>query len=58
MVQVDGSDDAHLVTLLGMQLLSNGFVGNGAGLVHVDGAGIGLVAGGNGSCGGSEVRCE
>ena len=55
MVEVDGGNDAHRIALLGVELFGNGFVGNGAGFVHVDGAGVGLVAGGDGGGGGGGV---
>ena len=58
MVQVDRGDDADLIALLGLQLLGDGLVLDGAGLVHVDGAGVGLVAGGDGRGGGGGVGGE
>ena len=58
MVQVDGGDDADLPALLGMELFGDGLVGDGAGLVGVDHAGVGLVAGGDGGGGGGGVRGE
>ena len=57
-VQVDGSDHADLIALLGFQLLGDGLVLHGAGLVHIDGAGVGLVSGGNGRGGGGGVGGE
>ena len=58
MVQVDAGDHADLVAQLILQLFGDGLVGDGAGLVHVDGAAVGLVAGGDGGGGGSRVRAE
>ena len=59
MVDVHGGDDAHLIALLGVQLFGNGFVGHIAGPgAHIDDAALGLVAGGDGSSGGSRVRAE
>ena len=54
-VQVDGGDNAHLPAFLGVELLGDGLIGHGAGLVGVDHAGIGLVAGGDGGGGGGGV---
>ena len=58
MVEVDGRDDADFPVFLVLELLGNGLIGSGAGLVHVDGAGIGLVSGGNGRGGGGGVGAE
>ncbi len=58
MVQVDGGDDADLPALLVLELLGNGLILDGAGLIHVDGAGVGLVAGGDGGGGGGGVGGE
>ena len=58
MVDGHGRDDADFPSLLGLQLLCNGGVLLGSGLVHADGAGVGLVTGGNGSGGGSGVGAE
>ena len=57
-VQVDGGDDADLPALLGFQLLGNGLILDGAGLIHIDRARVGLVAGGDGGGGGSGVGGE
>ena len=57
-VQVDGGDDAHGVALLAVELLGDGLIFHGAGLVHVDGAGVGLVPGGDGGGGGGGVGGE
>ena len=57
-VEVDGRDDADFPVLLVLELLGNGLIGSGAGLVHVDGAGIGLVSGGDGRGGGGGVGAE
>ena len=58
-VDVDGGDDAHLVVLLGMELLGDGLIGHIAGPgTHIDDAALGLVAGGDGSGSGSGVGAE
>ncbi len=58
-VDVHGGHHAHLVALLGVQLLGNGLIGHIAGPgAHVDDTALGLVAGGNGSGRGSGVRAE
>ena len=57
-VEVDGRDDTDFPVFLVLKLLGNGLIGSGAGLVHVDGAGIGLVSGGNGRGGGGGVGAE
>mgnify|MGYP006064335869 CR=1 FL=1 len=57
-VEVHGGDDAHGVALLLVELLGDGLVLHRAGLVHVDGPGVGLVAGGDGGGGGGGVRGE
>ena len=58
-VDVHGGHHAHLVALLGVQLLGNGLIGYIAGPgAHVDDTALGLVAGGNGSGRGSGVRAE
>ena len=57
MVEVNRGDDADVVALVS-ELLGDGLILHGHGLVHVDGAGVGLVAGGDGGCGGSGVRAE
>ena len=57
-VQVDGGDDADFEILLCLELLGDGLIGHGGGLIHVDGAGIGLVAGGDGGGGGGRVGAE
>ena len=57
-VEVDAGDDADLVAQLVLELFGNGLIGHGAGLVHVDGTAVGLVAGGDGGGGGSGVRAE
>ena len=57
-VQVDGADDTHLPVLLAVELLRDGLVGFRAALIHVDHAGVGLLAGGNGGGGGGGVRGE
>ena len=54
-VEVDGGDHADLPAQLILQLFADGLIGYGAGLVHVDGTGIGLVAGGDGGGGGGGV---
>ena len=56
MVEVHRTDDAYLPALLAMKLFRNGFIRRGAGEVHIDHAGIGFVAGGNGGGSGSRVR--
>ena len=56
MVEVDGADDADLPVLLAMELFRNRLIRCGAGDVHVDHAGVGLVAGGDGGCRGGRVR--
>ena len=58
-VDVDGGDDAHLVVLLGMELLGDGLIGHIAGPgTHIDDAALGLVAGGDGSGSGSGIGAE
>ena len=54
-VEVDAGDNADLPAELLVQLLGDGLIGHGAGLVNVDGAGVGLVAGGDGGGGGGGV---
>ena len=56
MVEVDGADDADLPVLLAMELFRNRLIRCGAGDVHVDHAGVGLVAGGDGGRRGGGVR--
>ena len=58
MVEVDGADDADLPVLLAMELFRNRLIRCGAGDVHVDHAGVGLVAGGDGGRRGGGVRGE
>ena len=58
MVEIDGGDDTDLPALLLLQLFRNGLIFFGPGFVHVDGAGIGLVAGSDGGGGGGGVRRE
>ena len=55
MVQIDRGDDAHGVALLRVELFGDRLVLDRARLVHVDGAGIGLVPGGDGGGGGGGV---
>ena len=57
-VEVHRGDHADFPALLGFELLGNGLIGGGAGLIHVDGAGISLVAGGDGSGRGRRVGAE
>ena len=58
-VDVDRGDDAHLVVLLGVELLGDGLIGHIAGpRTHIDDAALGLVAGGDGSGSGSGVGAE
>ncbi len=58
-VHVDRGEHAHLVALLGVQLLGDGLEGLALGLgVHVDDAGVGLVARGDGGGGGGGVGAE
>ena len=57
-VQVDRGDDADLIALLGLQLLGDGLILLSARLVHIDGAGVGLVPGGEGGGGGGGVGGE
>ena len=57
MVQVDRADHTDVVALV-VQLFCNGFIFHRHGLIHVDGAGIGLVAGGKGGRSGGRVRAE
>ena len=58
-VDVDGGDDAHLVVLLGMELLGDGLIGHIAGpWTHIDDAALGLMAGGDGGSSGSGVGAE
>ena len=58
-VDIDRGDDAHLVALLGVQLFGNGLIGHIAGPgAHIDDTALGLVASGDGGCGGSGVRAE
>ena len=56
MVEVDGADDADLPALLAVELFRDRLIRCGAGDVHVDHAGVGLVAGGDGGCRGGRVR--
>ena len=58
-VDVDGGHNAHLVVLLGVELLGDGLIGHIAGpRTHIDDAALGLVAGGDGSGSGSGVGAE
>ncbi|CCY17061.1 unknown [Eubacterium sp. CAG:786] len=57
-VQIYRRDNADLVAHLGFQLFSNGLILCGHGLVHVDGAAVSLVSGGEGGRGGSGIRAE
>ena len=57
-VEVDAGDDADLVAELVLEFFGDGLIGRGAGLVHVDGAAVGLVAGGDGGGGGGRVGAE
>ena len=56
MVEVDGADDADLPVLLAVKLFGDRLIGGGAGGVHVDHAGVGLVARGDGGRRGGGVR--
>ena len=59
MVHVNRGEHAHLVALLGVQLLRDGLERLGQGLgIHVDGARLGLVARGDGGRGGGGVGAE
>ena len=58
-VDVDRGNDADFVASLLVQLLGNGLIGHITGPgAHVDDAALGLVAGGDGSRGGSRIRAE
>ena len=57
-VEVDRGDDADLPAELLMYFLGDGLVGDSGRLVHVDGAGVGLVPGRDGGRGGGGVGAE
>ena len=52
-VQVDAGNHTDLPAELLPKLFGNGLVSHSGGLIHIDGAGVGLVAGGDGGGGGS-----
>ena len=58
MVEVDRADDADLPAFLAMEFFRDRLIGRGAGDIHVDHAGIGLVAGGDGGRRGGRIRRE
>ena len=57
-VQVDRGDDAHLHPQLLVNLLGDRLINLGGCFVHIDGAGVGLVASGDRGGGGSGVGSE
>ena len=57
-IQVDGGDNANFHAQLVVDLLGDGLVNPGGCFVHIDGAGVSLVAGGNRGSGGSGVGGE